>query len=227
MNIQDQKIRLAKMILETDSPTILELVKSVFGKATQSDFSEILSDEQKAKIEQGLSYLVNEDTVEYESLIKKYRILKIYVDTSVFGGYYDDEFSEVTRILFDEIKKNKYQVVISDLTEKELISAPENVKNLIEKLNISVEKLIVDKAAIDLAMKYISEKVVGATSMDDCIHIATATINRIDVLVSWNFKHIVNIHRIKGYNSINNEFGYENLEIRSPKDLINHENIQE
>ncbi len=71
------------------------------------------------------------------------------------------------------------------------------------------------------------EKVVGQTSFDDCLHIATATINKIDILVSWNFKHIVNIQRIRGYNSINIRNGYQTLEIRSPKDIINYENEKE
>lgn len=75
-----------------------------------------------------------------------------------------------------------------------------------------------------MAAEYVNEKVVGQTSLDDCIHIATATINCVDVLVSWNFKHIVNIQRIKGYNTINSRNGYQTLEIRSPKDLINYEN---
>jgi hypothetical protein len=71
----------------------------------------------------------------------------------------------------------------------------------------------------DLADEYLKEKVVGKTSRDDCIHIATATINNIDYLVSWNFKHIVNVERIKGYNSVNTKNGYKHLEIRSPKEM--------
>jgi len=54
-----------------------------------------------------------------------------------------------------------------------------------------------------MAEEYIREKVVGETSRDDCRHIACATINKVDYLVSWNFKHIVNVFRIRGYNSIN------------------------
>lgn len=70
---------------------------------------------------------------------------------------------------------------------------------------------------------YISEKVVGQTSLEDCRHIALATISRVDVLASWNFKHIVNLDRIKGYNSVNYRLGYPMIEIRSPKDLIHYE----
>jgi hypothetical protein len=81
---------------------------------------------------------------------------------------------------------------------------------------------IIDEA-LDLADMYISENVVGTTSREDCIHIALATIFRADVLVSWNFKHIVNLSRIRGYNSVNLKTGYPNIEIRSPLELIEYE----
>jgi hypothetical protein len=152
------------------------------------------------------------------------RKLRIYTDTSVIGGYFDDEFSIDTQLLFDEIKKGEYKLVISDLTERELVNAPENVRILLQDLNIDFELITVTQEAIDLANEYLKEKVVGQTSADDCIHIATATINKVDLLISWNFKHIVNVQRIRGYNSINLKNGYSTLEIRSPKDLINYEN---
>ena len=76
---------------------------------------------------------------------------------------------------------------------------------------------------IQLADRYIAEKVVRKTSLEDCRHIALATVNKVDVLTSWNFKHIVNLDRIKGYNSVNYKFGYQMIEIRSPKDFINYE----
>jgi hypothetical protein len=81
----------------------------------------------------------------------------------------------------------------------------------------------VTNEAINLARAYIEENVVGKTSYDDCVHIALATIHKVDILVSWNFKHIVNIYRIRGYNSVNIRSGYTALEIRSPKDIINYE----
>jgi hypothetical protein len=77
----------------------------------------------------------------------------------------------------------------------------------------------------ELADKYIAESVVGKTSLDDCRHIALATINKVDVLVSWNFRHIVNLTRIRGYNGVNLKNGYQTLEIRNPKDLIDYERI--
>jgi predicted nucleic acid-binding protein len=150
--------------------------------------------------------------------------LRIYIDTSVIGGYFDDEFNVDTRLLFDEILRGEYKLVISDLTVRELVNAPESVRTLLRNLKIDFEVIAVTQESIDLATHYINEKVVGQTSMDDCIHIATATIHKLDLLVSWNFKHIVNVLRIRGYNSINLRNGYSTLEIRSPKDLINYEN---
>jgi hypothetical protein len=70
---------------------------------------------------------------------------------------------------------------------------------------------------------YIEENVVGKTSRADCQHIAMATIYRADVLVSWNFKHIVNLERIRGYNSVNLRAGYQMTEIRTPKETFIYE----
>jgi predicted nucleic acid-binding protein len=150
--------------------------------------------------------------------------LRIYIDTSVLGGYFDDEFNVDTKLLFDEILRGDFKLVISDLTERELVNAPERVRTLLRDLKIDFEVIAVTQESIDLATDYINEKVVGPTSLDDCIHIATATIHKLDLLISWNFKHIVNVIRIRGYNSINLRNGYSTLEIRSPKDLINYEN---
>jgi predicted nucleic acid-binding protein len=157
----------------------------------------------------------------------KGRKLILYLDTSVIGGYYDDEFLEDTQRLFQTIKNNEYDVVISDLTLKELIKAPQNVKTLLHDLSIDFKEIVASPECIELANEYLKENVVGQTSLDDCVHIATATIHRIDILVSWNFKHIVNIKRIRGYNAINIKNGYAPLEIRSPKDLISYENKEE
>ena len=85
------------------------------------------------------------------------------------------------------------------------------------------ERIELTAEAILLADTYIKEKVVGKTSLEDCRHIVLATINKLDVLASWNFKHIVNLDRIKGYNSVNYRLGYHMIEIRSPKDLIHYE----
>ena len=152
------------------------------------------------------------------------RIQRVYIDTSVLGGYFDKEFDIATRKLFDEVKNGEYRIVISSVTEGELLNAPECVKTLLNDLGIDYEVIILTEDAVNLALEYIRENVVGQTSYDDCLHIAIATISRLDLLVSWNFKHIVNIKRIRGYNGINIKNGYPSIEIRSPKDLIDYGN---
>ena len=106
-----------------------------------------------------------------------------------------------------------------------MTNAPERVRNFFESLKDEFkEKVFVTPEGLKLAQTYVDEKVVGETSLDDCIHIATATLNRVNMLVSWNFKHIVNIYRIRGYNSINLRLGYPTLEIHSPKEIVNYGN---
>jgi predicted nucleic acid-binding protein len=141
----------------------------------------------------------------------------LYLDTSIFGGYYDDIFMRETRLLFEKIKAGKYNVFISDLVKKELEKSPEKVKNLLE--DIKYQSIDVTTEYEDLADEYLKEKVVGKTSRDDCIHIAAATINNIDYLVSWNYKHILRAEKVKGYNSVNMKNGYRQLEIHSPREM--------
>ena len=110
------------------------------------------------------------------------------------------------------------------MTETELLNAPENVKEHFKNLpKQNIERVIVTDEILTLASKYVAEKVVGQTSFDDCLHIAIATIYKADILVSWNFKHIVNVYRIRGYNSINIRSNYHSLEIRSPREILEYE----
>jgi predicted nucleic acid-binding protein len=150
---------------------------------------------------------------------------RIYLDTSVFGGYFDDEFQEWTKPLFERISNGEFTILISTMLDEELEFAPERIKNLLADLNDNFTEFLKDKdEAISLATEYIDENVVGKTSYADCLHIALATIYQADLLVSWNFKHIVNVERIRGYNSINLKNGYKQLDIRSPRELMKYGN---
>lgn len=149
---------------------------------------------------------------------------RIYIDTSVVGGYFDEEFKEATVKLFERLDNDEIKFVVSDLLDLELLSAPPHVKeHLLQYAAGKFERVELTQEAIQLANNYIAEKVVGKTSLEDCRHIALATINKVDVLASWNFKHIVNLDRIKVYNSVNLRLGYSIIEIRSPKDLVKYE----
>ena len=150
-------------------------------------------------------------------------IQRIYIDTSVVGGFFDEEFKEATIKLFERLEKHEIIFVVSDLLDLELINAPERVRaHLLQYPNDRFERVEPTEEAIALADMYIKEKVVGKTSLEDCRHIALATIHKVDILASWNFRHIVNLDRIKGYNSVNLRLGYTMTEIRSPKDLVNY-----
>ena len=148
----------------------------------------------------------------------------MYIDTSVFGGYFDVEFAVHTIPLFERLKSGEFTLLFSAVTQDELENAPEKVRNLVQSIKTeNTEFIEITDEAVELATEYISEKVVGRTSYADCLHIALATINRADFLISWNFKHIVNVQRIRGYNSINIKKGYKQLDIRSPREFTKYE----
>ena len=145
---------------------------------------------------------------------------RFYFDTSVFGGVFDEEFEANSIQLFEKVNLGQIVCLYSDLTEGELFDAPKEIKDFFKTLpGEYLEKVPITNEAIRLANHYIEEKVVGKTSFDDCVHIAVATIQKADILVSWNFKHIVNVYRIRGYNSVNLKAGYQRREIRSPNDI--------
>jgi predicted nucleic acid-binding protein len=146
--------------------------------------------------------------------------IKIYLDTSVFGGYYDEEFAEYTKPIFDRIANDEFILLFSNLTQDELEPAPQQVRELVTQIKADFTQFLdTTDEAVELANEYIAERVVGETSYSDCLHIALATIHKADYLVSWNFKHIVNVQRIRGYNAINLKNGYSLLEIRSPREF--------
>lgn len=126
---------------------------------------------------------------------------RIYIDTSIVGGFFDVEFEKETKLLFQRLENKKIIFAMSDILREELKGASEHVRNLLDNYpNDCFEIVVLTDETRELADKYIAENVAGKTSLDDCRHIALATINKADVLTSWNFKHIVNLNRIKRIN---------------------------
>jgi hypothetical protein len=149
---------------------------------------------------------------------------RIYIDTSIVGGYFDKEFAEKTVPFFEQVRRGEYIILLSDILEQELSFAPAHVRTLLQTIPSEYKEHIASTPEIVLlATRYIDAGVVGKTSFDDCRHIAMATIYKADVLVSWNFKHIVNAVRIENYNRINHILGYPVIEIITPETLIDHE----
>lgn len=148
--------------------------------------------------------------------------LRVYTDTSVFGGCFDEEFLEPSNELMKEFKSGEKILVTSDLTLREIENAPQDIKNMFLSMPVGFrEYLVLEEEAKDLAKKYIKEKAISPKYLIDAQHIAIATVNRVDVLVSWNFKHIVNLKRIHFYNATNLKYGYPIIEIRSPREILN------
>lgn len=149
---------------------------------------------------------------------------KIYIDTSVFGGVFDIEFEMHSKQLFQAFQQGKKIPIISNITLLELEQAPANVRNLIQDIPEQYcEHITLNQEAKSLALKYIEEQVVTEKFLLDAQHIALASIHRVDVLVSWNFKHIVNLRRIHLYNAVNLKYSYPMIEIRSPREVIDEE----
>ena len=153
-------------------------------------------------------------------------LIRIYLDTSVIGGCFDDEFSSWSKKLFHEFDDRKKIAVISDLTLEELEGAPSPVKVLPHRIPEYARELVNfgDEAEV-LAKEYIRQRVVTTLHLADAQHIAIATVERVDVLVSWNFKQIVNLNKIHLFNSVNLKLGYPVLEIRSPREVLDEKEI--
>jgi hypothetical protein len=148
---------------------------------------------------------------------------KIYVDTSVIGGCLDPEFSLWSNGLFEDFKLGIYVPVISEIVVAEIAQAPDKViKKYSELLDYNLIMLELNDEVIDLAGSYLSKKILSENFLDDARHIVFASVYEVDLLVSWNFKHIVHYDKIRMFNSANLENGYKPINIYSPREVTKH-----
>ncbi|MCR4315275.1 MAG: hypothetical protein NUW37_02890 [Planctomycetes bacterium] len=147
--------------------------------------------------------------------------LRIYLDTSVFGGCFDDEFSVESNKLIDEIKEGKFILVVSELVFFELRGAPEKVRDLFDSIDNGCWELFDRNDEVEeLRDLYVSSGVLGNGSLQDAEHVALATVANTDMIVSWNFRHIVHYDKIRGFHSVNLLKGYRAISIYSPKEVV-------
>ncbi|MFQ5671894.1 MAG: hypothetical protein ACE5G9_02285 [Nitrospinales bacterium] len=147
--------------------------------------------------------------------------LRIYADTSVFGGCFDDKFSEESKAFFEDIKKGKFILVISATILRKLNMAPDYVQRILTGLPPEmVERVDYSEEIGILRDGYLKAGVVGIGSKFDAEHIATASVAEVDFVVSWNFKHIVHYEKISGYQAVNLLNGYQPIRIYSPKEVV-------
>lgn len=115
----------------------------------------------------------------------------------------------------------KVTLVISDLMIAELRLAPVAVQRVLDALPASaIEAVQASEASAALRDAYLTAKVVGRTHANDAHHVALATVERVDMIVSWNFKDIVHFEKIKGFNTVNSANGYGPIAIHSPLEVV-------
>lgn len=151
------------------------------------------------------------------------KIPRIYLDTSVLGGCFDPEFSAWSKGLVADFRSGRFVPVLSDLLALEISRAPIQVQRVhTELLELSAEQITISDAALDLLGTYEARSVLGPKYRADMLHIALASVSNVDVLVSWNFKHIVRFDKIRLFNAANLEQGYKSLAIHSPREVTTH-----
>ena len=147
--------------------------------------------------------------------------LKIYADTSVFGGCFDEEFKEESIMLFNEVRDGKFILVISATTVAELDKAPERVQKILRDLPLPhVELIEFSEEIAFLRDEYLNAGILDASHKADAEHIASASVADVDFVVSWNFKHIVHYEKITGFQAVNLLKGYKAIRIYSPKEVV-------
>jgi predicted nucleic acid-binding protein len=144
----------------------------------------------------------------------------LYLDTSVIGGCFDAEFAEDSRRVVEAVLSGQARLLVSEIVEAELLNAPDPVRRFFAELPDSArERIAFTPEAEALAREYVARGVVPEAWLEDCRHVAAATVARADAIVSWNFRHIVKLDKIKGYNQVNLLNGYGVLTIVSPKEV--------
>ena len=148
------------------------------------------------------------------------RVARIYIDTSVLGGFFDDEFAIASRLFFQNAREGRFRLVVSGLVGDEISAAPEEVQGLFQEIQSLLDVVEVDEEALRLLQGYIEAGVVSAKWRDDALHVATATVAGCSMIVSWNFRHIVHYQKIPKYNAVNMLRGYPPIAIYSPLEVI-------
>ncbi|EIC22620.1 type II toxin-antitoxin system VapC family toxin [Thiorhodovibrio frisius] len=150
--------------------------------------------------------------------------MRIYADTSVFGGLFDPEFAHASQALFEEFESGRFVLVTSALVEAEIEPAPEAVRAAFFHHTAEAEIALVDGKVLLLQQAYLQAGVVTTKSTDDALHVAMATVSACELIVSWNFKHIVHFDKIPKYNAVNTLQGYGPIGIFSPLEVIRYDN---
>ncbi len=155
------------------------------------------------------------------------RVIRVYADTSVFGGMHDEEFAEPTKIFFEQVREGRFRLVTSAVVREELTAAPERVRRLFDEMARLAEVAGVTEDGLRLQQGYLDAGILTPNWETDALHVALASVSRCAVIVSWNFHHIVHFQKIPLYNAVNRLHGFPELGIYSPREVIQYENEDE
>lgn len=148
------------------------------------------------------------------------KVQRIYTDTSVIGGCFDSEFAKWSNGLIEDFRLGTFKPLLSEIISAEIENAPVQVQKLYEEvLALSPEMLSVNSEMADLADSYQKRGILTPKYYDDGLHIAAATVAGADMLVSWNFRHIVRAEKIRLFNAVSLENGYKPIQIYSPREV--------
>lgn len=151
------------------------------------------------------------------------KLQRVYLDTSALVGCFDPEFAEWSSGLMQDFRNGLFKPLFSQVTATELQDAPEKVQAVYaELLTLGVEMNEATESALELADAYQEHRILPPKFYDDGLHIAVATVGKADVLVSWNFKHIVRLDKIRLFNAVNLEYGYKPLQVFSPREVTTY-----
>jgi len=149
---------------------------------------------------------------------------RVYADTSVYGGCFDEEFAQESRAFFDAVRSGRFVLVISPTVLTELQRAPEQVRRVVAELPPrAIEMIDFGEDMRFLRDAYLEANILGAEHQADAEHIACASVAEVDFVVSWNFKHIVQFEKIAGYQAVNLLNGYREIRIYSPREVVANE----
>ncbi|MCG3130811.1 MAG: hypothetical protein FLDDKLPJ_01584 [Phycisphaerae bacterium] len=149
--------------------------------------------------------------------------LVTYADTSVYGGVFDEEFSEASRSFFNLAGGGRFRLLVSDVLRREIERAPDHVRGFFDQQLHLMTFVAFTREVMALRDAYLKAGILGVKSADDAAHVASAVVGGADLIVSWNFRHIVHIDKARMYNAVNQLHGYRAVEIRSPAEVIEYE----
>ncbi len=155
--------------------------------------------------------------------ISKSKMNRVYADTSVFGGMFDEEFETASKVFFDAVKKGSFKLITSELVRQEIQVGPQKVINIFEEFLVVAEIAEITDSTLQLQQSYIQAGIVSEKYATDAMHVALATVSNADLIVSWNFKHIVNFQKIPLYNAVNTLNGFGKIAIYSPLEVVENE----